>query len=191
MRISLDSGVASLRMRMPWPASSGRHTSPKAHVHSGACNFKSCMTPKIGVLEGGCFGRGLFIFDTRNRENHGNGPTRSKFENSPLLHTLNVSLSWNRENHENRSFENNPFLLFLFLFFSLSLSLYLSLLPLALWLPYCQACSRPRDVPSCARHLFVGLRCQALVTCLELSCLQPNWHALDSSLQRSCRENNP
>ena len=74
-------------------------------------------TPKLGVLEGGCLGRGLFVFTLKTtRTAETTETTRCRFENKRLSNTINSSISRNHENHENHEVDffrttpdqNNP-----------------------------------------------------------------------------------
>ena len=58
------------------------------------------------VLEGGCLGRGLFVFHTQNHENHGNH--EMKIENNPPFNTIHSSISRNHEIHTNEVLKTTP-----------------------------------------------------------------------------------
>ena len=58
------------------------------------------------MLEGGCLGRGLFVFShSRPRKPQS---YEMKFWKQPPIYTVNSSISRNHKNHKNRSLENNP-----------------------------------------------------------------------------------
>ena len=57
-----------------------------------------CSEGHYRSAEGGCLGKELFVFNTRNHENHGNH--EMQIWKQPPLNTINSSISRNHENHE-------------------------------------------------------------------------------------------
>ena len=60
----------------------------------------------IKVLEGGCLGRGWFVFHIGNHENHGNHETENLKQ--PCLNTVNSSIVRNHENQETIFLKTTP-----------------------------------------------------------------------------------